>query len=81
MMTTCRWWRTALSGVVLFAIAPSGRAACPELSAPISYASKQLPRHMVSGDFNGDGIVDLASGVSNPGPSIAVWLGGANGRW
>jgi hypothetical protein len=73
-----------LAAFALAVGARSGRAACPSVSvlAPVHYSTTAGPVEVVSADFNGDGIPDVASTGSNfeAGPGvISVFLGVGDG--
>jgi len=75
-----------LSGTLLLALmfAPrSGRADCPPsqlFTPPIGYNSGVSPFHVLTSDFNADGVLDLAL-TDNGGSDIGIMFGIGNGAF
>lgn len=68
----------AVLAVSLLCAAPMARAACSGLASAVSYAAGTSVRQVVRGDFNRDGIDDLAT-ANGTGATLSVLLGNAAG--
>ena len=64
--------------ILLFAAAPAW-AVTPKFSAPVGYTVGDSPHAVAVGDFNGDGVADVAT-ASNSGNTISILLGQGNGK-
>lgn len=68
----------AVLAVSLLGAAPIARAACSGLTSAVSYAAGTSVRQVVRGDFNRDGVDDLAT-ANGTGATLSVLLGNAAG--
>jgi tetratricopeptide (TPR) repeat protein len=68
----------ALAALALLALDPP--RAQPGFQAPLSFQTAQVPVFVASGDFNGDGILDLAT-ANQADNSVSVLLGNGDGTF